>query len=262
MLILFVGDVIAKGGRRALFAGLDELSASHDIDLVVVNAENAAGGFGVTAAIAEEFFDHGVDVLTTGNHVWDKKEALEYIESEPRLLRPQNYPPGTPGSGWYVAAARNGERVGVLNTMGRAFMHPDLDCPFRCADDVLSRCPSGVKVILVDFHAEASSEKTAMGWYLDGRVSAVVGTHTHVPTADERVLPEGTAYISDVGMTGCYNSIIGMNTSDSLQRFVARMPRRLEPASGAATMFGVLIEVDEHSGRARSIERVRTGAKL
>lgn len=262
MLILFVGDVIAKSGRRALFAGLDRLAAEHDLDLVVVNAENAAGGFGVTDAIAGEFFDHGVDVLTTGNHVWDKREALEFIKHEPRLLRPHNYPPGAPGSGWFVATARNGERVGVLNTLGRVFMHPELDCPFRCADEVLAGPAADVRIILVDFHAEASSEKMAMGWYLDGRVSAVVGTHTHVPTADERVLPGGTAYISDVGMTGCYNSIIGMNTADSLQRFVGKLPRRLEPAGGAATLFAVLIDIDETSGRARSIERIRTGADL
>ncbi len=262
MLILFVGDVIARGGRKALFSALGEFNEQYDIDLLVVNAENAAGGFGVTRSVADEFFDNGADVLTTGNHVWDKREALDLILDEPRLLRPHNYPPGTPGSGWFVATARNGERVGVLNTMGRVFMHPDLDCPFRCTDEVLDARPSDVAVVLVDFHAEASSEKVAMGWYLDGRVSAVLGTHTHVPTADERVLPRGTAFISDVGMTGCYNSIIGMKTEDSLGRFVSKLPRRLEPAAGPCTVCAVLVDVDEQTGRARGIRRIRHGEPL
>jgi 2',3'-cyclic-nucleotide 2'-phosphodiesterase len=259
MLILFVGDVVAKFGRRAVFAGLEELHGEYDIDLVVVNAENAAGGFGVTQSVIDEFFKHEVDVLTTGNHVWDKREALEFIDAEPRLLRPENYPPGTPGKGWTIAVSRTGERVAVLNTMGRVFMHPDLDCPFRAADNVLANLPKDIKTILVDFHAEASSEKVAMGWYLDGRVSAVVGTHTHIPTADERVLPGGTAFISDVGMTGCYNSIIGMKTEGSLSRFISKIPERMEPANGAATFCGVLIDVDPDTGKARSIERVRLG---
>jgi 2',3'-cyclic-nucleotide 2'-phosphodiesterase len=259
MLILFVGDVIAKGGRRVLYNGIESLSAEYDIDLVVVNVENSAGGFGVTQPVAEEFFEHGADVLTTGNHVWDKRETLDFIDREPRLLRPHNYPPGTPGSGWCTVAARNGERVAVLNTMGRVFMHPDLDCPFRCADEALKTCPDDVKVILVDFHAEASSEKVAMGWYLDGRVAAVLGTHTHVPTADERILPGGTAYISDVGMTGCYNSVIGMKTEDSLGRFVTKLPQRLEPANGPATLCAVLLDIDERSGRARGIRRIQHG---
>ncbi len=259
VLILFVGDVVAKGGRRAVFSGLESLSAEYDIDLVVVNGENAAGGFGVTQSVVDEFFNHGVDVITTGNHAWDKREALGFIDDEPRLLRPENYPPGTPGRGWHLAVSRTGERVGVLNTMGRVFMHPDLDCPFRCADRVLESIPSDVKVILVDFHAEASSEKVAMGWYLDGRVSAVVGTHTHIPTADERVLPGGTAFISDVGMTGCYNSVIGMKTEGSLRRFLSKVPQRLEPATGVATFCGVLIDVDELTGKSRSIKRISLG---
>ncbi|GJL82899.1 MAG: metallophosphoesterase [marine bacterium B5-7] len=262
MLIFFAGDVIARSGRRALFQGLEELQSEEDIDFIVVNGENAAGGFGITRAVADEFFDNGVDVITTGNHVWDKREALDFIDDEPRLLRPHNYPHDTPGQGWYVAVARNGERVGVLCTMGRVFMHPDLDCPFRCADEILNKRPANVRVTLVDFHAEATSEKTAMGWYLDGRVSAVVGTHTHVPTADERVLTQGTAYISDVGMTGCYNSIIGMKTESSLARFVSKLPQRLEPAPGAATLCAVLIDVDDSTGKARSIRRLCMGAEL
>jgi len=259
MLILFAGDVVAKEGRRALLAALDDLAAEYDIDLVVVNGENAAGGFGITRDIADEFFGRGVDVITTGNHVWDKKEALEFIDDEPRLLRPGNYPPGTPGRGVFVATARNGERVAVLNSMGRVFMHPDLDCPFRWVDDALASLGADVKVVLVDFHAEASSEKTAMGWYLDGRVAAVVGTHTHVPTADERILTNGTAFISDVGMTGCYNSIIGMKTEGSLGRFLNKLPQRMEPADGPATCCAVLIDVDETSGRARGIRRIQRG---
>jgi len=235
MLILFVGDVVAKGGRRAVFAALEELHETHDIDLVVVNAENSAGGFGITQSVIDEFFSHQVDVLTTGNHVWDKREALEFIDNEPRVVRPHNYP---------------------------VFMHPDLDCPFRAVDDVLKALPNDVKTILVDFHAEASSEKVALGWYLDGRVSAVVGTHTHIPTADERILKEGTAFISDVGMTGSYDSIIGMKIQGSLSRFVTKLPQRMEPATGPATFCGVLIDVDEQSGRARSIVRVRAGQPL
>jgi len=262
MLILFVGDVVAKGGRRAVFAALEELHEAHDIDLVVVNAENAAGGFGITQSVIDEFFSHQVDVLTTGNHVWDKREALEFIDNEPRVVRPHNYPPGTPGKGVFLATAKTGDRVAVVNVMGRVFMHPDLDCPFRAVDDVLKTLPNDVKTILVDFHAEASSEKVALGWYLDGRVSAVVGTHTHIPTADERILKEGTAFISDVGMTGSYDSIIGMKIQGSLSRFVTKLPQRMEPATGPATFCGVLIDVDEQSGRARSIVRVRAGQPL
>lgn len=262
MQILFVGDVVAKSGRRAVFSALEELSGEYDIDLVVVNGENAAGGFGITQSVAEEFFNRGVDVLTTGNHVWDKREALEFIQNEPRLVRPENYPPGTPGKGWTVAVSRTGEKVAVVNTMGRVFMHPDLDCPFRGIDAVLEKIPADIKTILVDFHAEASSEKVAMGWFLDGRVSAVVGTHTHIPTADERVLPQGTAFISDVGMTGCYNSIIGMKVEGSLSRFLNKIPERMEPANGAATFCAVLIDVDQSTGRARSIERITRGQVL
>ena len=262
MKILFIGDVVGKSGRRALRRFLPELQDQTEADLTVVNAENAAGGFGVTAGVLEEFLEQSeIDVLTSGNHIWDKREALDLIQDEPRLLRPHNYPVGTPGSGWIVATASNGVQVGVLNIMGTVFMHPTLDCPFSSAHQALEKKPSSVKVVLVDFHAEATSEKVAMGWYLDGRASAVVGTHTHVPTADERVLPQGTAHISDVGMTGCYNSVIGMETAGVLKRFVERVPERFEVASGPASVCGVIIDVDETTGESRSIARVRVNEK-
>ena len=262
MKILFIGDVVGKSGRRALRRFLPELQDENEADLTVVNAENAAGGFGVTAGVLEEFLEQSeIDVLTSGNHIWDKREALDLIQDEPRLLRPHNYPEVTPGSGWIVATASNGVRVGVLNIMGTVFMHPTLDCPFSSANLAIEKKPSDVHAILVDFHAEATSEKVAMGWYLDGRVSAVVGTHTHVPTADERVLPQGTAHISDVGMTGCYNSVIGMETAGVLKRFVQRVPERFEVASGPASVCGVIIDIDETSGKSRSIARVRANEK-
>ena len=262
MKILFIGDVVGKSGRRALRRFLPELQDQTEADLTVDNAENAAGGYGVTAGVLEEFLEQSeIDVLTSGNHIWDKREALDLIQDEPRLLRPHNYPVGTPGSGWIVATASNGVQVGVLNIMGTVFMHPTLDCPFSSAHQALEKRPSDVKVVLVDFHAEATSEKVAMGWYLDGRVSAVVGTHTHVPTADERVLPQGTAHISDVGMTGCYNSVIGMETAGVLKRFVERVPERFEVASGSASVCGVIIDVDGTSGKSRSIARVRVNEK-
>jgi len=262
MKILFIGDVVGKAGRRALKKFLPEMRDDAEADLTVVNAENAAGGFGVTESVLEEFLqDSEIDVLTSGNHIWDKREALDLIQQEPRLLRPHNYPEGTPGSGWFVATAANGIKVGVLNVMGTVFMHPTLDCPFICVDRVLQKKPSDVNVVLVDFHAEATSEKVAMGWHLDGRASAVVGTHTHIPTADERVLPNGTAHITDVGMTGCYNSVIGMEKEGVLKRFVERIPERFEVANGSASVCGVVIEVDEKTGLSRGIRRIRADEK-
>ncbi len=256
MNILFVGDVVGAAGQRVLLANLPSLRARLALDFVVVNAENVAGGFGVTRRHAEDLLAGGVDVLTSGNHIWDKKEALDFIGAEPRLLRPHNYPPATPGSGWVVRETARGVPVGVLNVMGTVFMGMTLDCPFRCADAALAARPGEVAVVLVDFHAEATSEKTAMGWYLDGRVSAVVGSHTHVATADERVLPNGTAYITDAGMTGCHDSVIGMDRAQMLKRFVQKLPQRFDAVDGRSTLSAVVIEVDETSGRSRSIRRV------
>jgi len=261
MKFLFVGDVVARPGRRALFDNLDSLRDEHAIDVVIVNVENAAGGFGVTEELVDEFLDHEIDVLSTGNHIWDKREALEFIERFPRLLRPANYPAGTPGAGHVIHRTAAGLRVGVINLMGMVFMHPVLDCPFAQANRLLEILENECDCIVVDFHAEASSEKVAMGWHLDGRVSAVLGSHTHVPTADERILPGGTAFISDVGMTGCYESVIGMNIESSLKRFVDKTPQRLETARGKGTLCGAVVEVDDRTGRGVSIERVSVRQK-
>jgi metallophosphoesterase (TIGR00282 family) len=260
MNILVIGDIVGAPGRRAVLEHLPVLRAQHRLDLVIANVENIADGAGVTPESAEALLAAGVDLLTSGNHIWDKSEAFDYIARQPRLLRPHNYPEGTPGRGWTVVEAANGCRVGVLNLLGNVYMHPHLDCPFRCADRVLGAKPSDLHVVLVDFHAEATSEKTALGWYLDGRVSAIVGTHTHIPTADERVLPRGTAYITDIGMCGCYDSVIGMDIQKSLRRFVHKLPARFDVAEGPGTLCAVLLDVDETSGRCRSIERLRRPA--
>lgn len=256
MNLLFVGDVVGDAGWRVLAQQLPVLRARLHIDVVVVNIENAAAGFGVTEKILRACLLAHIDVLSTGNHVFDKREALDLVAREARLLRPHNYPPQTPGSGWYIGTSRAGEPFAVLNIMGTAFMQPVLDCPFACLDRTLAGKPADVKAVLVDFHAETTSEKMAMGWFGDGRVSAVVGTHTHVPTADERILPSGTAYISDVGMTGCYDSVIGMNKEKVLRRIVQKLPERLEAADGRATLCGVVIDIDTHTGHSRSIQRV------
>jgi len=257
MNLLFIGDVVGQPGRRAISDQLPTLRQRFKLDLVVANAENIADGAGITKKTANELFAAGVDVLTNGNHAWDKKEALEYITTEPRLLRPHNYPDGTPGTGWFVATLGSGHKVGILNLMGNVFMHPHLACPFAAAERALVAKPDDVKMVLVDLHAEVTSEKMAMGWYLDGRVSAVVGTHTHVPTADERLLPRGTGYITDVGMTGCYESVIGMDTQKSLKRFVQKLPERFEVAEGLGTICGVLLDLDEGTGLCRTITRLR-----
>lgn len=255
MNLLLIGDVMGAPGLRAAASHLPALRHSLRLHLIVANCENADEGIGITRATARALFDLGVDVLTNGNHAWDKKEALAYITEEPRLLRPYNYPPGTPGAGWYVVEC-GAHRVGVLNILGTVFMQPTLGCPFRAADEALARKPDDVKVVLVDFHAQATSEKWALGWYLDGRVSAVVGTHTHVPTADERILPHGTAYITDVGMTGCYDSVIGLNVQQTIDRMAHKLPASWEPAEGKGTLCAVLIDVDEQTGRSRSIRRI------
>ena len=259
MNILMVGDIFAESGRAALAKLLPQLRHAHAIDLTVVNIENAAGGFGVTPQIARSCLEQlGVDVLTSGNHIWDKKEIIEYIAKENLLLRPANFPAGTPGSG-HITVKAGPHRVGVLNLMGRVFMNP-IDCPFRKADEIIEELRRDTPIILVDMHSEATSEVVALGWYLDGRVSAVVGTHRHVQTADERVLPGGTAYITDLGMTGPVDSVIGVDKDIIIQRFLTQMPVRFEPAKGPAALRGVVIAVDPETGRASSIQRLNIPA--
>jgi metallophosphoesterase (TIGR00282 family) len=255
LVLLCVGDVFGEPGRRALSAILPRLRKQHAVDFTIVNIENAAAGAGVTPAIARDTLQLGVDVMTSGNHIWDKKEIIEYIGKENLLLRPANFPPGAPGVGSIVAKA-GPHRVAVLNLMGRVFM-PNLDCPFRTADEEIERLRRDTPIVVVDFHCEATSESQAMGWYLDGRVSAVVGTHRHVQTADERVLPRGTAYITDIGMTGPVDSVIGVDPALALHRFLTQMPNKFEPAKGPAALHGAVIRIDPESGRAVTIERVR-----
>ncbi len=255
MKILFIGDIVGKPGREITRRALPLLIDRHGIDLTIANVENAAGGMGITRDVAESLRDAGVQVMTSGNHIWDKREALDYIEVEPRLLRPANFPAGVPGQGRYVAKTPGRMPVGVLNVMGRIFMTP-LDNPFHVVRRELDALPADARVILVDFHAEATSEKLAMGWHLDGQVTAVVGTHTHVQTADERVLPQGTAYITDVGMTGPHDSIIGVSTRPALKRFLDGMPSRFETATGNPRLNAVVITADPATGKASGIERV------
>ncbi|HET7874082.1 MAG TPA: TIGR00282 family metallophosphoesterase [Methylomirabilota bacterium] len=253
--VLCVGDVFGEPGRRALQTLLPRIRKQYDVDVAVVNVENAASGAGVTPSIARAFLEQGVDVMTSGNHIWDKKEIIEYIVKENLLLRPANYPAGTPGAGSIVVKA-GPHKVAVLNIMGRVFL-PLLDCPFRKADEEIERLSREASIIIVDAHCEATSESQALGWYLDGRVSAVVGTHRHVQTADERLLPKGTAYITDLGMTGPTDSVIGVDPEIALARFLTQMPNRFEPAKGPAALHGALIRIEPETGRALSIERLR-----
>ncbi|MBE0597982.1 MAG: TIGR00282 family metallophosphoesterase [Desulfuromonadales bacterium] len=255
MNILFIGDIVGRVGRQALAARLDRLVDRHQVDLVVVNGENAAAGFGLTVDTAREIFNLGVHVITTGNHVWDKKEIFDYLDAESRLLRPANYPPGLPGRGSGIFTTSAGLEVGVINLEGRAFMS-NLECPFRHADRLVEELRRRTPIILVDFHAEATSEKTAFGHYLDGRVSAVVGTHTHVQTADERLLPGGTAYLTDAGMTGSRDSVIGIRKELAIERFLTQLPVRFEVAKKEPVLCGVLFTIDEASGRATGVERI------
>ena len=255
MRILFVGDIFGKPGREIARRAIPALVARESLDFVIANVENSASGFGVTGDIADAILGYGVDVMTTGNHVWDKKEVLDYIPRQAKLLRPGNFPAGTPGRGSYVGRTRTGEPVGVLNLMGRVFMSP-LDDPFALALKEIEQLKAKARVIFVDFHAEATSEKKAMGWHLDGRVTAVAGTHTHVQTADERLLPKGTAYITDAGMTGPHDSIIGVTVDAALSRFVSGMPSKFEAATGGARLNAVIVTADPASGKATAIERV------
>jgi metallophosphoesterase (TIGR00282 family) len=259
--ILFVGDIFGRPGRTIVHERLPELQQAHNVDLTIANGENAAGGFGITPQIAEELFELGIDVITTGNHVWDKREIMEYMSSADgneaslarRVLRPANYPAGTPGYGWFQGRTRSGVEYAVINAQGRVFMASN-DDPFRVVDGLLKQITA--KVIVVDIHAEATSEKVALGWHLDGRVTAVLGTHTHVPTADERVLPNGTAAQTDVGMTGPYDSVIGVQKELIVQKFLTNMPSRFEPAADDVRLCAALIHCDAVTGRASSIERI------
>jgi 2',3'-cyclic-nucleotide 2'-phosphodiesterase len=259
MQILFIGDIFGSAGRKIVRDHISHVVETNKVDLVIANAENAAGGFGLTPAIADELFDLGCHVLTTGNHIWDKREIMEYFEtangSGParRVLRPANFPASLPGTGLFEGRTHEGVHYAVVNLQGRVFMSPN-DDPFRVADQLLKKITA--KVIVVDFHAEATSEKIAMGWYLDGRVTAVIGTHTHVPTADERILPQGTAYLTDVGMTGAYDSVIGVQKEQIITRFLKNLPMRFEAATGNVKLCAALIDCDEQSGRATAIERL------
>jgi len=249
-----IGDVVAKPGRLAVLERIQDLREQHAIDLAIMNAENLAGGFSVTPQLCEQLFSNGIDVMTSGNHIFDKKEAIDYIRKQPRLLRPANYPPNTPGNGCWVGKI-NGTQVAVMNVMGRVFMPPS-DDPFRVIDSVIESLSDNVTVRIVDVHAEATSEKVAMGWHLDGRVSAVCGTHTHVQTADERILPGGTAYLTDLGMTGSYAGVIGMNKADVLARFTSVTARRAEHSSGQVRICAAVLEIDDATGHARNIQRL------
>jgi metallophosphoesterase (TIGR00282 family) len=253
--LLFIGDVIGKPGRQALSNELHRLVDRYMVDLVIANGENAAGGFGITEETARDLYRCGIHLLTSGNHIWDKKDALDFIKREEMLLRPANYPEGTPGRGSTVITTAGGIKVAVLNLEGRVFMN-NLDCPFRVADREIELLKRETPIIFVDFHAEATSEKAALGWYLDGRASAVVGTHTHVQTADERILTGGTAYITDVGMTGSYDSVIGVRKEEAISRFLTQLPAKFEVAKKDIRLNAVVIEVDAQSGKALRIERI------
>jgi 2',3'-cyclic-nucleotide 2'-phosphodiesterase len=255
MRLLFIGDIVGRPGRELVRHGLSAIVDEHQVDIVIANAENAAAGFGITREIGDQLLEWGVDVMTSGNHIWDKKEAIEYIGAESRLLRPANYPAGVPGNGSYLARTRDGRSVGVINVMGRVFMH-SIDDPFTVVEREIEALRPRARVIFVDFHAEATSEKVAMGWFLDGKVTAMIGTHTHVQTADERILPKGTAYLTDVGMTGPHDSVIGVEIEAAVGRFRNAMPAKFDTATGNPRLNAVVIEADEQSGKAVDIERL------
>jgi metallophosphoesterase (TIGR00282 family) len=261
MKILFVGDVVGKPGRRAVRELLPEIMLQYRIDFVIANCENAAAGFGVTRDVVEDLYGNHINVLTSGNHIWDKKEIAEFVEEYDALLRPANYPAGTPGRGSVVSRDSSGASCGVINLMGRVFMRP-IDCPFRIAEREIEAIGNRTRVIIVDMHAEATSEKEAMGWFLDGRVSAVLGTHTHVQTADERILPGGTAYITDVGMTGPFNSIIGIKKDEVIERFLTQVPNKFDVAKDDVRLQGVVVDIDGKTGKAERIERLSVSMKI
>lgn len=252
--ILMIGDIVGRPGRKAVHQYLK--ANSRRFDFIIANGENAAGGNGITQEIVHELYNSAIDVITMGNHVWDKREILQFIEHEPNLIRPANYPPGTPGRGSTVIKLNNNIKIGLLNLSGRIFL-PPLDCPFRTADAIVKELRKETPIIIVDFHGEATSEKVAFGWYMDGRVSAVLGTHTHIQTADERILPQGTAYITDLGMTGPYDSVLGVEKEVVIQKFLTQLPVRFEVRGGETQLNGVILKINENTGKAIQIERVK-----
>jgi len=253
---LFIGDIVGEPGRHAIKELVPKIKSKKDIEFVIANAENVAGGSGVTPALADELFSYGIDVLTSGDHIWKRKEILDRLNTDKRLVRPANYPKDTPGSGATVVKSESGKEVGVINLVGRVFMQA-VECPFRVAKEEADRLKNRTNIIIIDMHAEATSEKIAMGWYLDGLVSAIVGTHTHVQTADEKILPNGTAYISDTGMTGPFDGVIGRKKEQILTRFLTQLPARFEMAEGDIQLHGVIIDINEKTGKAQSIERIQ-----
>jgi metallophosphoesterase (TIGR00282 family) len=256
MKLLFIGDIVGKTGRMAVKALLSNLADKYKIDLVIANGENIAGGFGLTEPLVSELFRSGVDIITTGNHVWDKRDFVNYISKDNRVLRPLNYPPGAPGYGSVVYTLRNGQKAAVLNVLGRVFMN-SLDCPFRTTKAEIERVSKETNIIIIDFHAEATSEKVAFGYFVDGKASAVIGTHTHVQTADEKILANGTAYITDVGMTGPAHSVIGIEVNQIIQRFLTSMPAKFETAPGEGILSGVVIEINGETGKSTAIQRLQ-----
>ena len=256
MRVLFIGDIVGEPGRRAIAELLPGIKKANDVEFVIGNAENVAGGSGVTPSLADELFDHGLDVITSGDHIWKRKEIIDRIESDRRILRPANYPAGAPGVGSTVIRSESGIDVGVINLIGRVFMQA-LECPFRVAKEEIDKIKNKTRVIIVDMHAEATSEKIALGWYLDGQVSAIIGTHTHVQTADEKILPNGTAFLCDAGMTGPLDGVIGRKKEQILARFITQMPMKFEMAEGDIHLQGAIIDVDEKTGKANSIKRVQ-----
>lgn len=253
MRFLFIGDIVGRPGRSIVKSMLSQLKVENNVDMVIANAENAAGGNGLTEQVANELYNNGVDFITLGNHVWDKKDILDFIDREERIIRPANYPPGTPGKG-YKVFSKNNIKVSIVNLQGRVYMQA-LECPFRTMDNILLQIANQTKIIIVDVHAEATSEKMALGYYLDGKVSAVLGTHTHIQTADDKVLPKGTGYITDVGMTGPYESVLGIKKENIIARFLTQMPNRFEVATGTSQLNAVFIEIDNATGRTIKIER-------
>ena len=254
MRLLFIGDIFGHAGRTIVADHLADIRKTQEIDIVIANIENSAAGFGITPSVAEELFRYGIDVMTSGNHIWDKRDIYEYFPRQPRLLRPANFPAPAPGSGLYIHTTSAGAKCAVINLQGRVYM-ANTDCPFRKADEILSNLPADVRVRFIDFHAEVTSEKMAMGWYVDGRVSAMVGTHTHIPTADTRILPGGTAYQTDCGMSGPYDSVIGVEKEPVIQKFLTSMPVKMEPAKKMVELHSVIVDVDEATGKATAVRR-------